>query len=365
MKIAIIADWLTNQGGAEKVVYDIHKAFPDAPIYTSIYNQEKLPQFAKANVKTSFLQNLPIAKSKHQLYLGLMPYAFESFDLSQYDVVISSCFACSKGIITKPETTHICYCHNPMRYVWDESHQYVKEHTFSGLLKFFARPILHRIRIWDRLAADRVDKYIANSNYVATRIKKYYQRESTVIHPGIDLAATSPNFDQYKREDFYLCVGRLKTFKRVDLVIETFNKYGGKLLIVGEGEDRARLESLNKNPDTKFMGFVSETELQKLYLQAKALIFPQNEDFGITPIEAQFYGCPVIAYNKGGALETISDKVSGLFFDNQTPEGLHQAIQTSSKTTWKPHKIHENALKFSSNRFVQQIKDYVAALPQE
>lgn len=357
-KIAIIADWLTNQGGAEKVVYDIHKVFPDAPIYTSIYNSEKLPQFKNADIRTSFLQNFPLAKDKHQLYLALMPYAFESFDLSEYDIVISSSFACAKGIITAPETTHICYCHNPMRYIWDESHQYIKEHNFNPILKLIAKPFLHKIRIWDRVTADRVDHFIANSEFVAKRINKYYQRKATVINPGIEFTYEKPKIKE-KKENYYLAAGRIKAFKRFDLLIETFNETKQNLKIVGTGEDLERLKKLNTNPNTEFLGFVSNNELSRLFTNARGFLFPQAEDFGITPVEAQYFGCPVIAYGKGGSLETVIQNKTGIFFYEQNTESLKNALLEFENTYFDYESINQHANNFSSEIFRKKIADFV------
>ena len=357
-KIAIIADWLTNQGGAEKVIYDLHQCFPNAPIYTSIYNPKKLAQFKQADIRTSFLNKFPFAKNKHQLYLALMPYAFESFDLSQYDIVISSSFACAKGVVTAPETTHICYCHNPMRYIWDESHQYVKEHNFNPILKFMAKPFLHKLRIWDRITADRVDHFIANSKFVAERIKKYYQRKATVIHPGIEFTQENPKILE-KKENFYLAAGRIKAFKRFDLIIKAFNESKLQLKIVGTGEDLERLKKLNTNPNTEFLGFISNNELTRLYQNAKAFIFPQAEDFGITPVEAQYFGCPVIAYAKGGALETIINHKTGIFFKEQTVEDLNNTILELENTLFDYQSISNHAANFSSDNFKKKIKDFI------
>lgn len=357
-KIAIVADWLTNQGGAEKVIYDLHQIFPNAPIYTSIYNAEKLPQFEKANIKTSFIQNFPLAKKHHQLFLSFMPYAFESFDFSDYDIVISSSFACAKGIITKPETLHICYCHNPMRYIWDESHQYVKEHNLNPVIKFLSTPFLHKIRLWDQLTSSRVDKYISNSNFVAKRIKKYYQREAHTIYPATDFNNIKPNI-KVKKQNYYLAAGRLKPFKRFDLIVEAFNKSKKHLVIAGTGEDQTRLERLNTNPNTTFTGFVSDQKLIKLYQNAKGFIFPQTEDFGITPIEAQFHGCPVIAYAKGGALETVIDNQTGIFFKNQTTKDLDTAISKLENTSLDYHEVHKNGAKFNKETFKKNILNFI------
>lgn len=357
-KIAIICDWLTNLGGAEQVVLDMHEAFPNAPIYTSIYNQQKLPQFRKAKIKTSFLQKFPFAKKAHQLYLGLMPYAFESFDLSKYDIVISSCFACSKGVITKPETLHICYCHNPMRYVWDDSHSYLKEHGFPWIVKALAKPLLHKIRLWDSLAAKRVDKYIANSEFVSKRIQKYYHYKSEVIHPGVRFNQTEVSL-KAEKGDYYLAVGRLKAYKRFDLLVKAFNQTEKKLLIVGTGENLNQLKKINTNPNTQFLGFVDEEDLKKYYQNAKALLFPQCEDFGITPIEAQYFGCPVIAYNKGGATETVINKKTGVLFEHQNIDSILKAIQTLETLDLNPKEIHKHATQFQSKNFQEKLKKFV------
>jgi glycosyltransferase involved in cell wall biosynthesis len=359
-KIAIVADWLTNQGGAEKVIYDLHTIFPDAPIYTTVYNSEKLSQFKNAKIHTSFLQNLPFAKKFYQLYLALMPYAFESFDFSNYDIVISSSFACAKGIITKPETTHICYCHNPMRYIWDESHQYQAEHNFPWIVKILAKPFLHKLRLWDKLTADRVDYFISNSDFVGKRIQKYYKRTSTKIYPGISFPEIKPEI-KTKKKDFYLAAGRLKPHKRFDLTIQAFNISQENLIIAGQGEDLERLKSLNTNPNTKFLGFVSDKKMSQLFSNAKAFIFPQAEDFGITPVEAQFFGCPVIAYAKGGALETVINNKTGIYLDKQTPEALNQAIKKLNSTKFNYQEIHQNSQKFSNQIFKQKILSYISA----
>lgn len=355
--MAIIADWLTNLGGAERVVLDMHKAFPEADIYTSAYNPEKLPQFKRAKIYTSFLQKFPFAKTKHQLFLGLMPYAFESFDLSKYDVVLSSSFACAKGVITKPQTTHICYCHTPMRYVWDESHSFIETHSMNPILKKFAKPMLHKMRIWDKLASDRPNIYIANSNHIANKIKKYYEKDSTVIYPAVGI--NPDNEITNNKEDFYIAAGRIKAYKRFDLIIEAFNKLQKRLYIIGTGEELNNLKSLNKNPNTEFLGFVDEKLLKKLYSRAKALIFPQNEDFGIIPIEAQSFGCPIIAYKKGGSLETVINKKTGIFFDKQDSESLIEAINQFEKLELDYNQIREHAKKFSQDRFQNEIKDFV------
>jgi len=352
-KIAIVCDWLTNLGGAERVVEQIHKTYLEAPIYTSVYNAEALPMFRHADVRTSWLQKLPFLNKRHQVLLPLMPMAFESFDLSEYDVVISSSFACAKGVITNPETVHICYCHNPTRYFWDESHEFLDRYQFPGLVKFLARPFLHKLRMWDRVAAERPDYYLANSSFVAKRIKKYYNREAKVLYPGIEL----PEMLNFERKDFYLMVGRITAHKYFDLVIKAFNKLKLPLKVVGTGSQLEQLQKLNTSDKTQFLGFVSENELQRLYASARAIIFPQCEDFGIVPIEAQAQGCPVIAYAAGGALETVGSK--GILFDEQSVEAISDALDRFNNVDFDQAKIRKQAEYFEADNFRDELRKFV------
>ncbi len=355
-KIALVFDWMTNPGGAEKVNEQLHKMFPNAPIFTSIYNPKALPQFKKAAVTTSFIQNLPFAKKKHQYYVGLMPHAFESFDLSSYDIVISSSHSCAKGIITKPETLHICYCHSPMRYAWDNWHTYIRQYKMNPILKFFGKRQLHKLRLWDRLSAERVDHYIANSQTTKRRIQKYYNKPSEVIHPMIKAKEyeISP-----QTKGYFLAVGRLIPYKKFDLIVETFNKLGLPLKIVGSGIQEAELKATAKG-NIEFLGYVGQKELKKLYSEAEALIFPQLEDFGITAIEAMASGRPVIAYNKGGALDSITEE-TGIFFTQQTPEHLKKAIEEYQKRKFDSQKIKEHAAQFDEKEFRKKFIDYAKA----
>lgn len=343
-KIALVFDWMTNQGGAEKVNLFLHQMFPKAPIYTSVYNPVKVKGFEKAEIHTSFIQNLPFAKTKHQIYLGMMPYAYELFDLSKYDIVISSSHACSKGIITKPETLHVCYCHTPMRYAWDNWQSYIQEYKMNSLLKRLGKRRMHKLRIWDRLSADRVDKFIANSNTTKQRIKKYYSRNSEVIFPMI-------KHSQYKiaekRKGYFLAVGRITPYKKFDLIVETFNQIGLPLKVVGTGISLEELKNKAKS-NIEFLGYVSDEELKNLYSECEALIFPQVEDFGIIPLEAMASGRPVIALKKGGALDTIIDNKTGILFNKQTPKDLALAID----------KFMQNKRKFSSNFIREHSKQF-------
>lgn len=362
MKIAIVADWLTNQGGAENVVLDLLEAFPQADLYTSIYNAKKLPQFAKYKPQTSFINRLPFAQKKHQLYLALMPYAFESFDLSQYDIVISSSFACSKGVITKPETLHICYCHTPMRYVWGAYLDFINRYKLPKIIKLLAKPLLHKLRIWDFVAAKRVDQFVANSRYIQTRIQKFYQSPSQVLNPAIEETLDQHEaLPEFRDQAFYLAIGRLTSHKRFDIIIKAFNQSQKTLVVAGEGAILNDLKQQNTNPNTHFVGFVSKAQRAWLYIKAQALIFPQKEDFGIVPVEAQSYGCSVIAYNKGGIQDTIQDGVHGVLFDSQTANSLNQAINRHSKIRFDKQQILQHAKQFSKTEFQSKIKEIVTS----
>jgi len=355
LKVAIVADWLTNFAGAEKVILTLHHHFPDAPIYTTIYNSKKMPGFEEADIRTSFLQHWPFAKKKHQLFLKWMPLAVESFDLSEYDIVISSSHSCAKGIITKPETLHICYCHTPMRYAWDDCHNYIRNSNLPWLVKKMVPFMMQKIRLWDRLAADRVDHFIANSSFVAERIQKYYGRESEVINPPVD----TENFHiSEKPEEYFLAVGRLIPYKKFDLLVETFNQLGLPLKIVGTGPEEKKLRQIAKE-NIELLGHISNEELRKTYANCKAFLFPQIEDFGIVPIEAMASGRPVIALKKGGALDSIQEGVTGIFFEEQTPESLTEAIKKLEKTTFDPQKIRQHAQEFNSQRFLEKLDDFI------
>lgn len=357
MKIAIVADWLTDFGGAERVILRLHKLFPDAPIYTSVFNEKNMAGFGSADIATSFLQKLPGAKEHHQFYILLMPYAFEHFDLSKYDIVISSSHACAKGIITKPETMHICYCHSPMRYLWDNCHEYIKNYNLPWIIKKLAQRPLHKLRLWDKLAADRADHFIANSKNTQKRIKKYYKRDSEVIYPMVDLERfrISKNPGGY-----FIAVGRLIPYKKFDLIVKVFNELGLPLKIVGTGTEESNLRKKAKK-NIEFLGRRNDKETAELLSKAKALIFPQLEDFGITPLEAMACGRPVIAYKKGGALETVTDGKTGIFFNEQSVESLKDAVLKFLKTEKKfdPKEIRRHAEKFSPSVFDKKIIKFI------
>ena len=289
LKVAIVCDWLTNLGGAEKVIASLHRLFPEAPIYTTLYDPKRVKGFEDATIYASFLQRIPFSKKAHSLFLSAMPLAVESFDLSSYDLVISSSHSVAKGVITKPDTLHICYCHTPMRYAWEPWELEYRLRQFPKFLHKAIQKKIHRIRLWDRLTADRVDHFIANSEAVKDRIRKYYRREAQVIHPPVEVK----KFHQDTPQDFYLMVGRLIAYKRFDLVIQAFNDLGKPLLIAGTGPEEGRLKGLAKG-NIRFLGRVHDEELKKRYAQCRALIFPQLEDFGLPAVECMASGSPVI-----------------------------------------------------------------------
>lgn len=357
LKIAIVCDWLTTHGGAERVIKAIHEIFPNAPIYTTLYNPKKLREFRGADIRTSSLQKIPFATNHHQLLLPWMPEAFESMNLDQYDIVISSSHSCAKGVITKPTTLHICYCHSPMRYAWDNHHAYINEYTMNPIMKRLGRNLMHKIRMWDRLAAERVDAYCTNSHFVQKRIQKYYRKVSDVIYPPVD---TKKFTIERGEKEYYLAIGRLTPYKKFNIIVEAFNALEKPLLIVGTGVEERKLKMKAKKNIT-FLGHIPEEDIPQLYAQAKALIFPQIEDFGITPLESMATGRPVIAYKEGGALETVKEGVTGVFFKEQNAIGIVQAVHEFERNYKKfsPEEIQKHAMKFSMEIFKEKFLHYV------
>ncbi|MBU1151841.1 glycosyltransferase [Patescibacteria group bacterium] len=356
-KIALVFDWMTTPGGAEKVNLVLHEMFPKAPIFTSIYNPQTLKGFENAGINTSFIQKMPFAKKKHQLYLGMMPYAYELFDLSEFDIVISSSHSCAKGIITKPNTMHVCYCHSPMRYAWDNWHSYIREYKMNPIIKFFAKRHLHKIRLWDRLSADRVDHYIANSSLTKKRIGKYYGKNSKVIHPMVEMK----NFETDKKsKGYFLAVGRLIPYKKFDLIVKAFNELKLPIKIAGTGIMEEDLKAM-ANDNIDFLGYVSDEKLQELYSECEALIFPQVEDFGIIPLEAMASGKPVIAYKEGGALDTIIENKTGIFFTEQNSNNLKKAVQEylDNKQKFSKQEIIEHAKEFDTETFQKNLINFL------
>lgn len=355
MKVAIVHEWLSVYGGSERVVEEIHELFPEAPIYTLVYDEGNMPErFKKYDIRTTFVQKFPFAKKKYPNYLPLMPRAFEALDLTEYDLVISSSTACAKGVITRSDAIHICYCHTPMRYAWEFYYEYTRD--MSKFKHFIVAFFMHKIRIWDRLAADRVDYFIANSNYIKGRIAKYYRRPSEVIFPPVNTHL----YHIGRKNETYLMVSRMVPYKRVDLAIEAFNQLGLPLIIIGGGSEEKKLRSMAKD-NIRFLGRLSDEEIAEYYAQSKGFIFPGEEDFGITPIEAQASGTPVIAYGRGGTLDTVVDGKSGILFMEQTVEALVQAIQRFEKdgVSWNAEQIKANSEQFSVQNFKDKLKAYI------
>lgn len=325
MKIALVHDYLVQYGGAERVLECFLEIWPYAPIYTLIYDEEKTHGIFKGKrIYTSFLQNFPYSRRNHRIFPPLMPPAIEQFDLSHYDIVLSDSSSYAKGAITSPQTRHICYCHTPMRYAWDDCQKYIDEFGFPRVVKKIIPFLMNYIRVWDRASADRPDVYIANSNFVAGRIKKYYRKESVVINPPVDVDKFYLN---EKKEGYFLMVGRLMTYKRFDIVIEAFNHLGWPLKIIGgQGPDKKRLVKMAK-PNIEFTGRLSDDDLAKTYARAKAFIFPQEEDFGIVAIEAMAAGSPIIAFQGGDIVEHIEEGKEGIFFSEQTSAAVIEALK--------------------------------------
>ncbi|MCO5973023.1 glycosyltransferase [Actinoallomurus soli] len=362
LKVALVHDWLTNQGGAERVLWSLHKAFPDAPIYTSVFAPRALPQFAQAQVRTSFLQKWPLAATRHQLYPVLRTFAFESFDFSSYDVVISSCSAEAKGIVTRPETPHICYLHTPTRYYWSDHYRYAKNPGFGPLnpvIRLAMPAFIRHMRMWDLAATARVDAFIANSAFVAQRVEKYYRRNAVVIHPPIQLSRFSIAGDG--PDDFFLIAGRLVPYKRVDLAVRACRDLDLPLVVAGTGSELPRLRAI-AGPKTRFTGWVGDTEMAGYYRRARALIHCAEEDFGLIPLESMASGRPVIAFNGGGLQETVVEGLTGTFFDRQTVDSLKDALRRFQGMRFEPEILRDHAARFDEAIFIDKMKDFVTAL---
>ena len=355
MKIAIVHDYLNQRGGAERVVDAISNIFPDAPIYTSIYfPDDTFPGFKNKDIRTSFMQNFPFIRRHFKKYFFIYPFAFKRFNFDEYDVVISSSSAYASGIDTGPNTLHICYCHTPARflYMYDE---YVKREKYDLLVKFLLPYFIARLKKWDIDNSINVNYFIANSSAVSERIKKYYGRKSDVIYPPIET-------QKYKQSDsagnYFLVVSRLATYKRLDLAIKAFTRLKFPLKVVGTGPDLADLKKMSSS-NIEFLSAVSDNSLLELYRDAKALVFPGLEDFGITPLEAQASGIPVIAYGEGGALETVVDGKTGVFFHEQTPEALVEAVNKFNSVRFDKKFIKSHADIFDFEIFKNKLLRFI------
>lgn len=373
MKIAFVYDRVNKIGGAERVLLALHEIYPNAPLFTSVYNK-RTATWAKVfpQIFTSFLQKIPIASLNHEFFPLFMPIAFESFDFSDYDLVISITSEAAKGIVTKPPTRHVCYCLTPTRYLWSGRDQY-----FQGPLGFFAKPAINYLKKWDMVAGQRPDEFLAISKIVQERIKKYYGRESKVIYPPVDTDKfeittnrQSPTTNHHSLStshqppitNYFLVVSRLVKYKKVDLVIKAFNQLGWNLKIVGVGREMGNLRKIAKG-NIEFLGQLTDEDLLRYYQESWAVVFPQIEDFGIVPLEAQACGKPVIAFNQGGARETIIDGKTGILFDKQSPECLMKTLVRfdilAKEDRFRQKDCRENSEKFNKERFKKEFINYI------
>ena len=363
MKVAIVYDWIDKWGGVERVLLELHKMYPQAIFYTSYYDSKKAPWAKDLKIKTSFIQNLPKFIRESRIFsLIFYPFAFESFNFSEYDLVISVTSSFAKAVITSPKLKHICYLLTPTRFLWSHEKEYVSNGYWLMVIGYWL--LRKGLKRWDRIVAQRPDKVISISQTVADRCLKYYGRKSEVIYPGMDMQywknVKSMLNNKTQNSSYFLVVSRLEKYKKVDLVIETFNQLQDNLIIVGEGTEEKKLKKLAGN-NIQFISNISDMELAQIYSQAQALIMPQEEDFGLVVLEAQFFGCPVIAYTKGGATETIIEGKTGLFFKNQTRESLRDALERFKKISYnlKSSTVSYgkiNAEKFSLVEFKKKFK---------
>ena len=373
LRVAIVHHWFISRAGGERVVDIMARIFPTADLFTLFLDKQKLPPaLLQHKITTSFLDKSRFAQRAHRHFLPFYPLAVEMLDLGGYDLIISSDSGPMKGVVTDPSSTHICYCYSPMRYLWDGHSAYLRD--MSPLARSLFRVVSHYVRNWDYSAAQRVDHFIAVSRYVALRIRKYYRRDSTIIYPPID---TSQGFLASQHEDYYLAVGRLVPYKRTDILIEACCKLGRKLVIVGDGPEIKRLKK-NSGHNIEFLGEVDEGQLRDVYARCRALLFAADDDFGMVPLEVQSYGRPVIAFGKGGALETVvgdypslhkedtseATGMTGIFFPEQTADSLARAILffESIEERFVPKQIQLHARRFDTSIFVSRMRDYISGV---
>lgn len=355
MKVAIIHDWLNQYGGAEQVLSALHEIYPRAPIYTSIHWPEEMPkEWQGWDIRPSWLNRLPFVNQHHQPFLPFYPWAFESFDLSGYDLIISNKSAFCHGVKTPPEALHICYCLTPTRFLWNYE-EYVVRERIPWSMRAFLPLLIGRLRLWDRAAADRVDHFVAISQEVQERIKRFYKRDSTVIYPPVD---TERFRAASTTEDYFLIVSRLIPYKRIDIAIQAFNDLDLPLLIIGEGRDEKRLKAM-AGPKIEFLGRLPDGQLTHHLSRCRALIFPGHEDFGLVPLEAMACGRPVIAYAGGGALETVVEGETGLLFRQQSAEALARTVKGFDEQRFDPLAIRAHAANYDRQRFKTQLKAFI------
>jgi glycosyltransferase involved in cell wall biosynthesis len=353
-KVALVHDWLTGQRGGEKVLEVLAEIFPEAPLYTLFhFKGSQAEDIENKDIRPSFLQRLPFVEKKYRLYLPLFPLAIELFDLSDFDLVISSSHCVAKGIIPRPDALHVSYIHSPVRYAWNQYFAYFAPSRLSIFSRLLIPPVIHRLRIWDESASARVDHFIANSVNVARRIQKYYRRDAEVVHPPVDTDFFQPGAGETVK-DYYLIVSALVPYKRIDLAVDVFNQTGEALKIVGIGPD---LEKLKKpaRPNIAFLGQVAAAELRSLYQDARALLIPGEEDFGIAAVEAQACGTPVIAFGRGGSVETVVPGETGLLFGQLTAAGLRAALDNFRSMKFNKNVLRSRSTAFSRAAFKQKM----------
>jgi glycosyltransferase involved in cell wall biosynthesis len=355
MKVALVHDYLAQDGGAERVLEAFHELWPEAPIFVLFHDKNRITRFKEADIRESFLSHIPGARKRYQWLLPLMPLANEKHNLHEFDIVLSSTSAFAKGVLTRPETVHISYCHTPTRYLWTDTHEYIADLKYNWLVKAFLPRLIHRMRLWDKMSADRVDYFIANSDTVRQRIAKYYRRESDIIYPPVDVSSfhISKNIDKY-----FVTGGRLVPYKRMDLVIQVFNRLQLPLKIFGDGPELENLRHMARD-NIEFLGRISDDVKADILARAQAFIHPQIEDFGLTPIEAMASGRPVIAYAAGGVLESVRPGVNGVFFHDQSWESLLDTILNFDGSAWDPVAIRATSERFSRESFKKNIRQYV------
>ncbi len=354
MKVALVHYWLVTMRGGEKVLETLCKMFPEADIYTNVYNPDAVSDIIRSHkVYTTKINKFPMARKLYQKYMPFMPKALMELDLTGYDLIISSESGPAKGVCPAPDAFHICYCHTPMRYLWDMYHEYFKKS--NPLVKFFMKKMIPGLRLWDISSSNLVDYFVANSHYVASRINRYYKRNAEVVYPpcAIEKYIDNPR----NPEDFYLFFGQLVGYKRADLAIEACIKSGRKIVVIGDGKSKKAAE-YTKSGLVTFTGRVSDQAIADYLSKAKALLFPGIEDFGIIPVEANAAGCPVLAYKKGGALDSIKENVTGMFFDEQTTDSLIKCMDSFEKrqSDFNDRKAFtEHVQQFSENEFIKKI----------
>jgi len=366
VKVAIVHYWLVGMRGGEKVLEAFCEMFPDAHIYTHVYDPSVTSEVIRRHkIVTTSISKLPMAKRLYQLYLPFMPRALEEIDLTGYDLVISSESGPAKGVIVSPTAFHLCYCHSPMRYLWDQYHVY--KASAPWIKRKFMRYFFHHLRGWDVTSSSRVDRFVANSSFVKKRIQKYYRRDSTVIYPPVDVESFKP-CESEDIGEYYLWVGELVTYKRPDIMIEAFNSLGLPLVVIGGPEKQVGLLKSQSGPNIEFLGKVDQPTLRKYMAQCKALVFPGEEDFGIVPVEVMASGRPVIAYSKGGALDTVVDTETGVFFNEQTVKSLISAVkkfQESELVKHSPDKYIDHVKQFTKETFKRRMLEEIEMAKQK